>query len=106
MKDLETDIMPIEYYKLGAKFCIHQYKNGNIYAPNPQTLIPFSLTISVKRKKHLDICAIKLNLPKIKTVVITIYRSPIGNYNYFLRKFVSLFESIEQKKYHLWGYKY
>jgi hypothetical protein len=34
LKDLETDIMPIEYYKLCAKFCIHQHKNGDIYAPN------------------------------------------------------------------------
>ena len=37
-------------------------------------------------EKDLEICAAKLNLPKIKIVVITIYRTSSGNYNYFVRK--------------------
>jgi len=28
LKDFEMDMMIIEYYKLGDKFCRHQYKNG------------------------------------------------------------------------------
>jgi len=28
LKDFEIDMMTIEYYKLGTKFCRHQYKNG------------------------------------------------------------------------------
>ena len=30
LKDLEIDMMPIEYYKLGAKFCRHQYKKTEV----------------------------------------------------------------------------
>ena len=68
-----------------------------IYTPNPQTLIQFLLTISVRRQKDPETCAIILNLPKIKAVIITIYRSPTGNYNNFFRKFESFFESVKKK---------
>ena len=47
-------------------------------------------TYSICEEKDLEICAIKLNLPKIKIVIITIYRSPTGNSNYFLRKSESI----------------
>jgi hypothetical protein len=30
-KDFEVDTMAVEYYKLGTKFCRHQYKNGGVY---------------------------------------------------------------------------
>ena len=38
------------------------------------------------KEEALEICAVKINLPKIKIVIITIYRSSTGNCNYFLRK--------------------
>jgi hypothetical protein len=30
LKYFEMDMMTIEYYKLGTKFCRHQYKNGGV----------------------------------------------------------------------------
>jgi hypothetical protein len=50
------------------------------------------------QEKDLEICAVKLNLPKIKIVIITIYRSPIGNYNYFMRKLDSFLNLLYSKK--------
>jgi len=55
-------------------------------------------THHICKEKDLEICTIKLNLPTIKIVIITICRSPTGNYNYCLRKLESLFESITYKK--------
>ena len=86
LKDLEID-MSTEYYNLGAKFCKHQYKNGGVRIFVHESIdfntIP---THNTCKEKDLEICAIKLNRPKIKTVIITIYRTPSGNYNNFLRK--------------------
>jgi len=43
-------------------------------------------THNISKENDLEICGIKLNLPKIKTVITTIYRTSSGNHNYFLRK--------------------
>ena len=43
-------------------------------------------TDHIYKEKDLEICAIKLDLYKTNIVIIAIYRSPSGNYNYFLRK--------------------
>ena len=54
-------------------------------------------THHICKEKDLEICAVKLNVPKIKIVIITIYRSPTGNYNYFLRKLDSFINSLYTK---------
>ena len=64
---------------------------------NPETSVLFLLTKSGKRK-IFEICAVKINLPKIKIVIITIYRSPTGNYDYFLRKLESFLNLSYTKK--------
>jgi hypothetical protein len=98
-------MMSIEYYKLGAKFCRHQHKNRGVCVFVHES-IDFS-TIPTHHREDLEICAINLNLPKIKIVSITVYRSPTGNYNYFLWKLESLLNLLSKKKnYLLWGYKY
>jgi len=52
LKDFETDIMTIEYYKLGTKFCRHQYKKGGvcIFVHESIILTLFLPTISAKKK--------------------------------------------------------
>ena len=60
------------------------------------------------KEKDLEICAVKVILSKIKIVIITVCRSPTGNYNYFLRKLESPLNYYIPKNgiYLLWGYKY
>jgi hypothetical protein len=74
------DVMSIEYYELGIKFCRQQYKNGGIFV---HEFIDFDVisTHHICKEKDFEICAVKINLPKIQIVVITICRSPTGNYN-------------------------
>jgi len=91
LKDLEMDMMTIDYYKLGTKFYRHQYKNGGVCIfVHESTDFDSISTYHICKEKDLEIRAIKLNLPKIKIVIVTIYRSPSGNYNYFLGKLESL----------------
>jgi hypothetical protein len=46
------------------------------------------------KEKDIEICAIKLNLYQTNIVIIVIYRSPSGNYGYFLRKLELFLESL------------
>ena len=92
-------MMTTEYYILGTRFCRHQYKNGDVCIFVHESIDFDSFpTQHICKEKDLEICAIKLNLPTIKIVIITIYRSPTGNYNYFLRKLESLLNLLYTKK--------
>jgi hypothetical protein len=87
LKDFEMDMKSIEYYKLSTKYCRHHYKNGGVCISVHKSIdFDFISTHHICKEKDREICAVKINLPKIKIVIITIYRSPTGNYNYFLRK--------------------
>jgi hypothetical protein len=55
-------------------------------------------THHICKEKDAEICDIKLQLPKIKIVIVTTYRSPTGNYDYFLRKLESLSNLLHTKK--------
>jgi hypothetical protein len=91
--------MSIEYYKLDDRFCRHQYKNGGIcifvHESMDFSTIP---THHICKEKDFEIRAIKLNVRKIKMVIKTIYKSPTGNYNYFLRKLDTLMNVLYTKK--------
>jgi hypothetical protein len=102
LKDFEMDMISIEYYKLGTKFCRQLYKNGGVCIFIHES-IDFDIisTHHICKEKDLEICAVKINLPKIKIVIITIYRSPNGNYNNFLRKSDSFLNLSYAKKWNL-----
>ena len=92
-------MMSIEYYKLGTRFCRHQYKNASVCIFVHESFDSITIsTYNIWKKKDLEICAIKLNLPEVKIVIITISRSPIGNYNYFLRQLESILNQFYTKK--------
>ena len=66
-KDFEMDMMSLEYYKLVTIFCRQQYKNGGACIFVHES-IDFDVTSThhVYKEKDLEICALKINLPKIK----------------------------------------
>jgi len=102
LKDFEMEMMSIEYYKVGTKFCRQQFKNGGLCIFVHES-IDFDVisTHCICKEKDLEICAVKLNLPKIKIVIRTIYRSTTGNYNHFLRKLDSFLNLLYTKKWNL-----
>ena len=102
-------MMSNEYYKLSAKFCRYQYINGGVCIFVHESIYFNNIpNHHICKEKDLKICAIKLNLPKIKILIITICRSPTGNYNYCLRKLESLLNLSYTKKiiFHLREYKH
>jgi exonuclease III len=99
LKDFEMDVMTIDYYQLSIKFCRHQYKNGGICIYVHESIDFDSIsTHHVYKEKDLEMHNVKLNLPKIKMIITTIYRSPTGSYNYFMRKLDSLLNLLYTKK--------
>jgi hypothetical protein len=93
------DVISIEYYKLGTKFCRQQYKNGGVYIFVHESIyFDIIATHCICKEKDLEICDVKRNLPKIKIVIRTTYRSPTGNCNYVLRKLDSFLNLLYTRK--------
>jgi exonuclease III len=81
LKDQDMDLAQIEHYKLGAKFCRQQYKNGGTSIFVHESLNDDIITTDhICKEKNIEICTIKLNLYQTNIVIIVIYRSPSGNY--------------------------
>ena len=51
-------------------------------------------TDHIYKEKDLEICAIKLALYKTNIIIIVVYRSPSGDYNYFLKKLEIILKSL------------
>jgi hypothetical protein len=85
------DIIVLAKYNLGAKFWRNTFKNGGvcIFIYKSIHFTNISLGIFCK-EKDLEVCAVKLHLLSYEICIIAIYRSPSGNFQYFvynLRKF-------------------
>jgi hypothetical protein len=91
LKDYEIGSLPIDLFKLGSKFCRHEFKNGGMSIFIREDL-DFS-TISLGKyckEKDVEVCAVKLNITPIKLIVLAIYRSPLGNFTNFLKNLDSI----------------
>ena len=46
------------------------------------------------KKKDIEICAVKLKLNDTPVCVITVYRSPLGNFNHFLQSIDAVLQTL------------
>jgi hypothetical protein len=85
MRDSIIDTFLLPHYNLAAKFCRKKLKNGGVCIFIHES-IRFS-NINLEKfcnEKDLEICAAKLHLTPYEICIITIYRSPSGDLQYFL----------------------
>jgi hypothetical protein len=74
-------------YILGANLCKGKLKNGGSYIYIHEELKFTSIKVQTCAKEQdLEIAAVQINLNRIKLIVITVYRAPVGNFDYFLCK--------------------
>ena len=77
----------LDQYTIGAHFCRKTHKQGGvaIYVVKdiPYTTIDLDQFIS---EKDLEICALKLQIPSKSFIILCIYRSPSGDFTYFLNQ--------------------
>jgi exonuclease III len=73
-------------HTLWAHFCRQTYKQGGaIYVSNDIQYNTVNLD-QYNREKDLEICALKIRVLSNSLIVICIYRSPTGNFTYFLNQ--------------------
>jgi len=76
LKDYEIDNLPIDHFKLGSKYCRHEFKKwgGGIFIHEDLEFFSVSLDKYCK-EKDIEICAIKLNVTLKQLIILAIYRS-------------------------------
>jgi exonuclease III len=87
MIDYKIDALHIPQYKLGAKYCIRNLKNGGVCIYIQEDL-KFS-TINLHKyckQQDLEIVDIQIKINKNKLIIFGIYTAPTGNFEYFLKK--------------------
>jgi hypothetical protein len=99
LKDFEVNSILIDNYELGAKYCRKFYKNGGVCIFVHDS-IKFS-NVSVEEncvEKDIEACAIKLISTNIMITVLTVYRSPSGNFGKFLHKLDNILNTVHNNK--------
>ena len=86
LNNFEIDNLPIDRFKLGSKFCRHEYKNGGWgggcnFVHEDLEFSSISLDKYCK-EKDIEVCAVRLKITPIQLVILAIYRSPSGNYKF------------------------
>jgi hypothetical protein len=77
----------LNHYVLGAQFSRHTYKQGgvSIFVSRGVQYQPIELN-NFNKEKDLEVCALKVDLQQTNLIIICIYRSPNGDYKYFLKQ--------------------
>jgi exonuclease III len=82
-------------YTLGASFCRQTYSDGGVCIFVPKNIQFYTINLDQYNKdKDLEISALKLNILSNSFTIICIYRSPIGNFSYFLNQLESILNKI------------
>jgi hypothetical protein len=85
LKHFQIKNILMENYNLGASYCREQYEKRGV-AIYINKSIQYSNIDIVKycREKDIEICALKLSYYDKKICIITLYRSPSGNFDFCL----------------------
>jgi hypothetical protein len=85
MNILEHSYINVEGYTVGAKFCRVLHEKGVIIYVHDNLKFTNIDLAEYCTEKGFEICAIKLTINSQNICIITMYRSPTGNFNYFLQ---------------------
>jgi len=79
LKDYEIDNLPIDHFKLGSKFCRHEFKNEGVCIFIHEDLDFFSISLDKYcKEKNIEVCAVRLKITPIQLIILAIYRSSSG----------------------------
>jgi hypothetical protein len=78
--------LSINEYKLADHFCRSLYAKGGVCMYAHKSLETESINIEkYVKEKYLEACAIKLKLNSTQICIITTYRAPSGNFDFFYK---------------------
>ena len=83
----QLDCVPLPSYRLIANFCRTTHRYGGVCVYVHESLQASSLEIlKYCTEKDLEVCSVRLYLPTGTIGIVTLYRSPSGNFNYFIKE--------------------
>ena len=83
MTEIET--IRLHNYNLRAKFCRNKFKKGGVCIFTHDSIQCSEINLNkFCKEKDFEICAIELHLQFYKICIVTIYRSPSGDFQYFV----------------------
>ena len=99
---LEYNHINLAGYIAGAHFCRALHEKGGviIYVQNNLKFTNIDLSKYCK-EKYFEACAIKLIITSLIICIITIYRSPSGNLNYFLQNLDKVLQLLYSPAWHI-----
>ena len=102
MNSNEINFSKFDNYNLGAQFCRENNSKGGvaIYIHNSLKFSPTDL-YKYSKEKDIEIIGVKLQVNSIIVYIITIYRSPSGNFNYFLQTLDKILQYINSHNVHI-----
>ena len=93
--DHEINSTCINYYNLRAKYCRKSCKYGGVSIFVHETLLLSTIELAeFCNDQDFEVCAMKLHISSFKFYVLCVYRSPTGNFSYFLSSLESILNQL------------
>jgi len=90
LKHFEIDFIYMNQYKHDAKFCRESHKSGGVSIFVHDTLQCTDITLDeFCKEQDIETCAVKINLPSLTIYILSIYRSPTGNFLHTLESILN-----------------
>jgi len=87
LKQQQMKHITTETYNLGASYCRNQFEKGGGAIFVHKNIQYSNINIDKYcKEKDIEICALKFAYHKLKICIITLYRSPTGDMDFFLSK--------------------
>ena len=87
MNHSELQQIFFDNYKLGASYCRSSFEKGDVCIFVQENLRYVKLNLQKHCKdKDFEVCATKVRFNTTQANIIAIYRSPSGNFNFFITK--------------------
>jgi exonuclease III len=95
LREYEMEGTHIPNYRVGASYCRKKHKKGGvcIFVYEDYNFTVLNLQ-KFSKEKDIEIAGIKLELNKVRIIVLCIYRSPVGDFDYFLTKLDFILNSL------------
>jgi len=92
LKEYEIDNLPIDWFKLGSKFCRHKFKNGGGWGEGfvHEDLDFFSISLyKYCKEKDIEVHAVRLKITPIQLIILTM-KPPSGKFTNFFKNLDSI----------------
>ena len=97
LESYQLDSVPLLNYRLVANFCRTSYRNGVVCIYVHESLQSSNMEVQKYcKEKDLEVCSVRLYLPTCTIGIVNLYRSPLGNFNYFLNELENLLNFVSR----------